>query len=632
MRKIYALTFRAIVSVQKVFEMHASNSDTGARTTTMPSRGQLHCDSNDHPSSSDDDESASSTPLSQQDCSEWLDDSDNEEAFTYVPLFSIPPHTTHYRTIEEALAMDKEQTGFDIRTTVDTLGLSYLDVVQLVNYVRAGVAENERGVEGVVEALENVLSNGEKEQTSGGGYPWLDARYLVPVLEGDGMLAYDWVDDWDDKDTDKDGEGGGFGGYGKESEESKESRAADLQEVMRGLDLNDPAVMEVLVDGGHRRDIDIAVPDEHYQRRRAEAVSRTTDDIDDCYFASYSTFDIHREMLQDRVRTLAYQAALEKNPHLIKGSSVLDVGCGTGVLSMFAARGGAARVVGVDGSAAIAAVAKDLCTRNGFFGTVRVVSSRIEALCDEADTAQEALEEKLGGPIEFDVLVSEWMGYALLFESMLDSVLTARDRFLKPGGAVLPDVANMYVGLGAAGAEGLEFWDDVYGLDMGAVGGALREQGMRGTIIRVVEAENLLSVGVKFHSLDLATMTREEQDFSSAQFMLVPRELKEPKKNTLATCFVLWFDTEFSARYCPETPVVLGTGPTETPTHWAQTVLPLQEAVCLDSCEGVKGRISMSRQKSVHRTLDISLEYRRIGAGGAEGPLITQIYSIGVKE
>ena len=32
-----------------------------------------------------------------------------------------------------------------------------------------------------------------------------------------------------------------------------------------------------------------------------------------------------------------------------------------------------------------------------------------------------------------DVLVSEWMGYALLFESMLDSVLVARDRFLRPG-------------------------------------------------------------------------------------------------------------------------------------------------------------------------------------------------------
>ena len=42
-----------------------------------------------------------------------------------------------------------------------------------------------------------------------------------------------------------------------------------------------------------------------------------------------------------------------------------------------------------------------------------------------------------------DVLVSEWMGYGLLCESMLQSLLHARDVWLKPGGAMLPDVASM---------------------------------------------------------------------------------------------------------------------------------------------------------------------------------------------
>ena len=37
------------------------------------------------------------------------------------------------------------------------------------------------------------------------------------------------------------------------------------------------------------------------------------------------------------------------------------------------------------------------------------------------------------------------MGYFLLFESMLDTVLYARDRFLKPGGAILPDIATMHI-------------------------------------------------------------------------------------------------------------------------------------------------------------------------------------------
>lgn len=57
-----------------------------------------------------------------------------------------------------------------------------------------------------------------------------------------------------------------------------------------------------------------------------------------------------------QVRTDSYRDALEKNPEMIKDKRVLDVGCGTGILSMFAARGGAANVVGVDGSERIAAV------------------------------------------------------------------------------------------------------------------------------------------------------------------------------------------------------------------------------------------------------------------------------------
>ena len=46
---------------------------------------------------------------------------------------------------------------------------------------------------------------------------------------------------------------------------------------------------------------------------------------------------------------------------------------------------------------------------------------------------------------EFDIIVSEWMGYFLLYESMLDTVLLARDKYLKPNGLLFPDTAIMYL-------------------------------------------------------------------------------------------------------------------------------------------------------------------------------------------
>ena len=61
----------------------------------------------------------------------------------------------------------------------------------------------------------------------------------------------------------------------------------------------------------------------------------------DYYFDSYSHFGIHEEMIKDEVRTRSYMNAIEQNGHLFKDKVVLDIGCGTGILSMFAARAGA---------------------------------------------------------------------------------------------------------------------------------------------------------------------------------------------------------------------------------------------------------------------------------------------------
>jgi protein arginine N-methyltransferase 1 len=46
---------------------------------------------------------------------------------------------------------------------------------------------------------------------------------------------------------------------------------------------------------------------------------------------------------------------------------------------------------------------------------------------------------------QYDIIISEWMGYFLLYESMLDTVLLARDKYLKPGGLIFPDTATMFL-------------------------------------------------------------------------------------------------------------------------------------------------------------------------------------------
>lgn len=57
---------------------------------------------------------------------------------------------------------------------------------------------------------------------------------------------------------------------------------------------------------------------------------------------------------------------------------------------------------------------------------------------------------------EFDIIISEWMGYFLLYESMLDTVLLARDKYLKPGGLIFPDTATLYL----AAIEDQEYKED----------------------------------------------------------------------------------------------------------------------------------------------------------------------------
>ncbi|KAF7827479.1 putative protein arginine N-methyltransferase 6 [Senna tora] len=168
---------------------------------------------------------------------------------------------------------------------------------------------------------------------------------------------------------------------------------------------------------------------EQQQQQPPQQQTPPCTDFDLAYFHSYAHVGIHEEMIKDRVRTETYRAAIMQHQSLIAGKVVVDVGCGTGILSIFCAQAGAKRVYAVDASD-IAQQAKEIVKANKLSDVVIVMHGRVEDV--EIDE-------------EVDVIISEWMGYMLLYESMLGSVITARDRWLKPGGLILPSNATLEI-------------------------------------------------------------------------------------------------------------------------------------------------------------------------------------------
>ncbi|KAF8360216.1 hypothetical protein PRIPAC_87139 [Pristionchus pacificus] len=170
------------------------------------------------------------------------------------------------------------------------------------------------------------------------------------------------------------------------------------------------------------------------QRRQAAPNDMTSKDY---YFDSYAHFGIHQEMLKDEVRTNTYRNSIYHNKHLFKDKIVMNVGFGTGILSMFAAKSGAKRVLAVilyvhsiyfRSSSPTWPFSPDKSSRINLDSIVEVIQCTIEDI-----------KELPFGVEKVDIIISEWMGYCLFYESMLNTVLYARDMWLVPEGALSPD-------------------------------------------------------------------------------------------------------------------------------------------------------------------------------------------------
>lgn len=329
---------------------------------------------------------------------------------------------------------------------------------------------------------------------------------------------------------------------------------------------------------------------------KTEAKESATDkknlnEFEQHYFNSYDHYGIHEEMLQDTVRTLSYRNAIVQNKDLFKDKVVLDVGCGTGILSMFAAKNGAKHVIGVDMSSIIE-MAREIVELNGFSDKITLLRGKLE-------------DVELPFP-KVDIIISEWMGYFLLYESMLDTVLYARDRYLVEGGLIFPDKCSIHM----AGIEDsdykdqkLNYWQNVYGFDYSPFIPLVKKE----PLVDTVEHTAVNTTRQKLIEFDLNTISVKDLAFS-CKFQL------DAKNQDFINGLICWFDIEFPAPKGKK-PVTFSTGAHAPYTHWKQTVFYLEDDLECEAGDVLEGTLTCAPNQRNNRDLDVKISYHFKASG-----------------
>jgi len=305
----------------------------------------------------------------------------------------------------------------------------------------------------------------------------------------------------------------------------------------------------------------------------------------DYYFDSYAHFGIHEEILKDEVRTKTYQKAIMNNKHLFENKVVLDVGCGTGILCMFAAKAGAKQVFGVE-CAGIINQARQIVKANHFDHIITLIKGKVEEIQLPVD--------------KVDIIISEWMGYFLLYESMLDTVIFARDKWLRDGGLIFPDKASLHL-LAIEDAEyrheKINFWESVYGFDMSCI----KDLALQEPLVDTCDANQVISDAATILSIDLYRVKKEELDFTSPFSLRI-------KRDDYLHALVAYFNVEFSKSH---THLQFSTGPHSKYTHWKQTVFYLDEEMMVHQGDIITGIIQVKRNAKNPRDIDIHISIGR---------------------
>lgn len=333
------------------------------------------------------------------------------------------------------------------------------------------------------------------------------------------------------------------------------------------------------------------------------------------YFCTYAYLYHQKDMLEDHKRTGAYHEAILNNRRCFEGKVVLDVGTGSGILAMFAAQAGAKKVYAVEATD-MAKFAKKLVAHNKFGDVIEVIQGTIETV---------SLPEKV------DIIVSEWMGYFLMRESMLDSVLVARDRFLKEGGALYPSHARIFLApirtqltdqRAAEFQRSLHDWGGFvadmrayYDVDLSCVTPDFETEQQEYCVQTAqwtdVHPGNLLGQSAVLQEYDLATVTIDEikQPMRAAFKMQVTRP--GPIQG-----FVGYFDTSFkgSIQNPTDVEVVLTTAPDATgATHWGQMTFQVSPPIMATAGDVIECTMEMHRRQENQRLMNIKMTAHCVG-------------------
>ncbi|KAG8657002.1 hypothetical protein MANES_03G030932v8 [Manihot esculenta] len=288
-------------------------------------------------------------------------------------------------------------------------------------------------------------------------------------------------------------------------------------------------------------------------------------------------------MLKDVVTTKTYQNVIYQNKFLFKNKIVLDVGAGTGILSLFCAKAGAAHVYAVECSD-MADMAKEIVESNGFSEVVTVLKGKIEEI--ELPVAK------------VDIIISKWMGYFLLYENMLNTVLYVRDKWLVSDGILLPDKASLYLTAiedADYKEDKIEFWNNVYGFNMSCT----KKQAIMEPLVDTVDQKQIVTDCQLLKIMDISQMVSGDASFT-VPFKLVA------ERDDYIHALVAYFDVSFTK--CRKL-MGFSTGPRSRATHWKQTILYLEDVLTICEGEVLSGNMTVAPDQKNPRDINIMIKY-----------------------